>query len=34
MKALTIIGEDVTTLAFIDDMTFSQLFSPGLVRAA
>ncbi len=31
---LTIIGEDVTTLAFIDDMTLSQLFSPGLVWAA
>lgn len=24
----------MTTLAFIDDMTFSQLFSPGLVWAA
>lgn len=33
-KALTIIGEDVTTLAFKEDMTFRQLVSPGLVRAA
>lgn len=27
----TIIGYDVTTLAFIDDVTFSHLFSSGLV---
>lgn len=34
IKALTIIGEDVTTLALIDNMTFSQLFPSGLVWAA
>ncbi len=34
ITALTIVGQDVTTLAFIDDVTFSQLFSPGLVWAA
>lgn len=31
IKALTIIGENVTTLALIDDMTFRQLVAPGLV---
>lgn len=34
IKARTIIGVDVTTLAFIDDMTFGHLLSPGLVWAA
>jgi len=28
---LTIIRHDVTVFAFIDDMTFRQLLSPGLV---
>lgn len=28
----TIIGHDVTALAFIDDVTFGHLFSSGLVR--
>lgn len=32
-QSLTIIGEDVATLALIDDVTFGQLFS-GLVGAA
>lgn len=33
IKVLTIIGDDVSALAFIDNMTFSQWFSSGLVRA-